>query len=62
MIEVVTPDERGQIMSQLDLSVYRRYYLLDFIDLRFPKAILSVSCVKIDSEFTTKTLSERAIC
>jgi hypothetical protein len=28
----VTPDERGQILSQRDPTVYRRYYLPDFID------------------------------
>ncbi len=32
MTEAVTPDERGQILSQRDPTVYRRYYLPDFID------------------------------
>lgn len=32
MVEAVTPDERGQIMSQRDSTTYRRYYIPDFID------------------------------
>jgi Protein of unknown function (DUF3435) len=32
IIEAVTADERGQIMNQRDLSVYRQYYQPDFID------------------------------
>jgi hypothetical protein len=32
MVEAVTPDERGQIMSQRDPTVYRRHYMPDVID------------------------------
>lgn len=32
MLEAVTVDERSQIMGHRNSSIYRQYYMLDFIE------------------------------